>query len=187
MKSFESEIGAAGAKAAERKYIEQAGGSEKPAEGVIDALGVPELSLESSQDERDRLSKARLRTTGSLNELRVSEEALRAGGVERGVNPERSEQDRTPAKEYFATNEQSPLIESNELAQMRAKDPALADQYKALKSAYVSQQADIMNLEQQASLQKDATLNAAQLKVLEGFKRELKTLEGKMEEIRRGL
>lgn len=185
MKSFEAELGAADAKAAEQKFVEQTGGVEKPAEEVIQALDTPELSFESAQDERDRIGAIRQNTTGQLNDLRLSEQQLRAQGIEPGVNPNKIEQDRTPAKEYFATGEQDPRIESDMMAALRLKDPAKAERYATLKRDHVSRKADIINLQEQIASQKDEAIKAAQKKVLMQFEREQQTLEKEMEEMSR--
>lgn len=185
MKSFEAELGAADAKAVERKFVEQAGGAAKPDEEVIRALDTPELSLESPQDERDRIGAIRKRTTGQLSELRLSEKQLQDQGIEPGVNPNMTEQDRTPANEYFAVRERDPRIESDEMAELRLKDPAKAERYARLKHDQVSRRADIGRLQDQIETQKDETIKAAQMKVLAQFQRELETLEGEMDEIKR--
>lgn len=184
MKSFEAELGAADAKAVERKFVEQAGGAAKPDEEVIKALDTPELSLESAQDERDRIGAIRKETTGQLNELRLSEKQLRDQGIEPGVNPNMPEQDRTPAKEYFAIGERDPRIESDEMAEWRLKDPAKAERYAGLKRDQVSRKADIGRLQDQIDAEKDEVIKAAQKKVLGQFNRELEALEREMNELK---
>lgn len=187
MKSFEAEmvgVGAADAKAAERKYIEEkAGGLTGEERQVLNAINVPDFGLESSTDEAQRIARTQERTTGSLKDLQVNEAELQRQGITAGVNPERAERDTTPAKEYFAKGEENPLIESDTLAEMRLKNPALAERYVNLTREHVSRKADIMNLEQQIASQKDEKLRAAQMKVLAQFQRELVTLQKELDDL----
>ncbi len=185
MKSFEAELGAADAKVAEQKFIEQTGDGEKPEEVVLNALDNPELSLEASQDERDRINRVRMQTAGTLDESWISEETLRSRGIEKGVNPSAlGDKDAVTAEEHFGVQELDPLVESDTLAEARLKDPAKAERYAAMKRELVSRQADIGRLRDQIEAQKDETIRGAQMKVLAQFQRELETLEKEMDQVK---
>lgn len=188
--SFEAEVmGAAGARSAEKKYIAQHGGAESHDDQVLDTLSNPSLSLESPADERERIAGANARTLGQISDLQISEEDLRAQGVEAGVNPQptRANEVNVTAREHFAEGPQDPLIESDVMTEARLKNPGVTERYASLKRDRVSRQADITNLEQQIVSQSDATIKAAQMRVLAQFQRELAALDKEIVELEKSL
>ncbi len=184
MGAFESGVSAGKAKAGERAFIDQF-------EDTKNDSGDLSLSLESPADERKRIQDARLRTEGTLQDLKINQTELArttGKGVKSDAELNQLGRDHTSAQEHFGlpASERDPLIESDQMTAERiaAKKVEAEKQLASLEANYTQRQLDIISLEGQISNQKDDTLRAAQSKVLAQFKREQQTVVKEIEELR---
>lgn len=180
-------MGAAEAKSNERKYIDKISGENHLDDQVLEALGTPDLSLESPAMEAMRIQDANARMAGKVSDLRISEGELRSRGVEVGVNPNPTRENEVTgtAREHFAKGPDDPLIESEAQIAARLKNPGQTERMASLKRDAMSRQADISKLRQQIAQQGDPTLRAAQEKVLGQFERELASVQKELDELSR--
>lgn len=175
MKSFEAELGAAKGKDVERKYVEQAGAGEAPQQTVLDGLDTPELSLESSTDEKNRIALARERTAGmSPNDI-AREVIEKARQESRGFNPSLENPIDIPqrvqeaeAKNANREKEQRILFLENEVQKAEVAYTALA--------------VDVMNLEARRDGEQDPVKKAATEKVLAQFTKEREDARKKLDQ-----